>query len=77
MLRLYVIGVFILLIAIICNVLVSKLGIASWYDFLNIFAKNESNNYNFFDYTWLFIIYPLCLGLGYYIGDLVFNYFVE
>ena len=77
MLRLYVIGVFILVIAIICNALVSKLGIASWYDFINSFTKNEPNNYNFFDYTWLFIIYPLCLGLGYYIGDLVFNYFIK
>jgi hypothetical protein len=77
MLRLYVIGVFILVIAIICNFLVSKLGIASWYDFLISFTKNEPNNYNFFDYIWLFIIYPLCLGLGYYIGDLVFNYFVK
>jgi hypothetical protein len=57
--------------------LVSKLGIASWYDFLNSFTKNEPNNYNFFDYIWLFIIYPLCLGLGYYIGELVFNYFIK
>jgi hypothetical protein len=77
MLRIYIIGVFILLIAIICNGLVSKLGIASWYDFLSSFSKNESNNFNFFDYIWLFLIYPLSLGLGYYIGDLVFNYFVK
>ena len=77
MLRLYVIGAFILIIAIICNGLVSKLGIASWYDFLNSFTKNEPNDFNFVDYIWLFIIYPLCLGLGYYIGDLVFNYFIK
>ena len=52
MLRLYVIGVFVLIIAIICNGLVSKLGIASWYDFLNSFTKNEPNDFNFFDYIW-------------------------
>ena len=77
MLRLYIIGVFILVIAIMCNILVSKLGIASWYDFLNSFTKNEPNNYNLFDYMWLFIIYPLFLGLGYCIGDLVFNHFIK
>ena len=77
MLRLYVIGVFILIIAIICNILVSKLGIASWYDFFNSFTKNEPNHINFFDFMWLFIIYPLCLGLGYYTGDLVFNNFIK
>jgi len=77
MIRLYVIGISILITAIMCNFVISKLGIASWYDFLNSFTKNEPNNYNFFDYIWLFIIYPLFLGLGYCIGDLVFNHFIK
>lgn len=77
MIRFYFTGISILLTAILCNFLISKLGIASWYDFLNSFTKNETNNYNLVDYIWLFIIYPLFLSLGYYIGDIVFNYFIK
>ena len=39
MVRLYIIGVSILLVAIICNIIVSKLGIVSWYDFLENITK--------------------------------------
>lgn len=75
MIRLYVIGISILVIAIVCNIIISKFGIASWYDFLNIMSKNEPNNLRYIDYLWLFLFYPLCLGFGYYFGDLIFNYF--
>jgi uncharacterized protein YneF (UPF0154 family) len=73
MVRLYIIGVSILLVAIICNFIVSKIGIASWYDFLENIAKNEPNNFSLIDYLWLFLLYPLCLGLGYLLGDYISN----
>ncbi len=73
MVRLYIIGVSILLLAIICNVIVSKLGIASWYDFLENITKNEPNNLSLIDYLWLFLLYPLCLALGYLLGDYISN----
>ena len=73
MVRLYIIGVSILLVAIICNFIVSKIGIASWYDFLEDIAKNEPNNLSLIDYIWLFLLYPLCLGLGYLLGDYISN----
>ena len=75
MIRLYIIGVLILIIAILSNFIVSKLGVATWYDFLNNIAKNEPNNYSIIDYLWLFILYPLVLGSGFFLGDLVYNLF--
>ena len=75
MFRLYIIGVLILIIAILSNFIVSKLGVATWYDFLNNIAKNEPNNYSIIDYLWLFILYPLVLGSGFFLGDLVYNLF--
>ena len=73
MVRLYIIGVSILLVAILCNFIISKLGIASWYDFLNNLTKNEPNNLSAIDYLWLFLLYPICLGLGYLLGDFISN----
>jgi hypothetical protein len=73
MVRLYIIGVSILLVAILFNFIISKLGIASWYDFINILSKNEPNNLSVIDYLWLFLFYPVCLGLGYLLGDFVSN----
>ena len=75
MIRLYIIGVLILIIAILSNFIVSKLGVATWYDFLNNIAKNEPNNYSIIDYLWLFVLYPLVLGSGFFLGDLVYNLF--
>jgi len=73
MVRLYIIGISILLVAIISNFIVSKLGVASWYDFLENITKNEPNNLSLIDYLWLFLLYPLCLGLGYLLGDYISN----
>ena len=40
MLRIYIIGISILLIAIIANVLVDKIGLSTWYDFGPNFFSN-------------------------------------
>ncbi|NNC45586.1 MAG: hypothetical protein HKN99_06870 [Winogradskyella sp.] len=72
MLRLYIIGIAILVIAIIANALIIKLGIKSWYDFLQLLGSDGLSTLNrmtALDYIWLFIGYPLVLGLGYYLGD--------
>lgn len=72
MARLYIIGLSILLTAIFANYIIGKLGLVSWYDFLNSLADNESTTLkklNILDYLWLFIVYPIVLGFGYLIGD--------
>ena len=71
--RLYIIGVSILIVAILCNFIISKLGIATWYDFLNNVAKNEPNNFSVIDYLWLFVLYPLALGSGFLLGEIISN----
>lgn len=72
MIRLYIIGLSILIIAILANYLIGKLGVLSWYDFLNYLSDKEAskfNKVNFIDYLWLFVGYPLVLGLGYLAGQ--------
>ena len=56
MLRIYIIGLAILLIAIFANVIVAKLGLSTWYDFGPRFFSNgfseikEVGLLNFFGY---------------------------
>lgn len=74
--RIYCIGIFVLLIAILANVIVSRFGIATWYDFgPKFFSKgfNAVINLGALNIVWLFIIYPLTLGFGYVIGDYVYK----
>jgi len=76
MLKLYIIGLAILVTAILANFLASKLGLLSWYDFLNLLADRGSEGLKtvrLFDYLWLFILYPLALGLGYWLGIKLFQ----
>lgn len=77
MIRIYFIGVCILLLAIIANVLASKFGLVTWYDFLNVLYGAHKNKLetNLLDYIWLFLGYPLVLGLGYKLGDWVYGGF--
>jgi hypothetical protein len=76
MLRLYLIGISILAIAIAANILTSKAGIASWYDFLKLFAEKGTNvfaQFRLVDYFWLLIAYPMVLALGYKLGDWLYH----
>ena len=78
MLRLYIIGVFILLIAIIANVIIGKIGLSTWYDFGPQFFKNgfiAIKEVGLYSSIWLFILYPLVLSLGYLIADKIYNLF--
>ena len=78
MLRIYIIGVCVLLIAIIANVIIGKIGLSTRYDFGPQFIKRGFiviKEVGFFSIIWLFILYPLVLGLGYIIGDKIYNFF--
>jgi len=75
MLRIYIIGIAILVIAIVANGLIVKLGLRSWYDFIDILSKNGTSalsKISVIEYLWLFIGYPLVLGLGYWLGDKIY-----
>ena len=78
MLRIYIIGISILLIAIIANVLVDKIGLSTWYDFgPNFFSDpfDSIKNVGFFSCLWLFVFYPILLAGGYLIGDRLHSLF--
>ena len=78
MLRIYIIGLCILLIAIIANVIVGKLGVSTWYDFgPQFFIRGliVLKEVGFLNSLWLFILYPLVLALGYILGDKIYTLF--
>lgn len=67
-----------MLIAIIANVLVDKMGLSTWYDFGTDFFNNPINSIKevgFFSFLWLFILYPIVLAMGYVIGDKLYSLF--
>ena len=71
MIRLYCIGISILIVAILANFIIGKIGLVSWNVFLNYLGYKESfviKQIRIIDYIWLFIGYPLILGLGYLEG---------
>lgn len=76
MLRLYIIGVAILVVAIAANSIANYLGIKSWYTFLELLFQNCTSAFSqlqILDYLWLFIFYPIILGCGYWIGDKLYT----
>lgn len=78
MLRIYIIGICILIIAIIANVLIGKLGLSTWYDFGPQFFKRGFvviKEVGLLSALWLFLLYPIVLSLGYVMGDFIYNLF--
>lgn len=78
MIRIYIIGIAILLIAIVANGIVLKIGIKSWYDFLRILSNSGIAGFkqlSVLDYLWLFVGYPFVLGIGYWVGNHIFKLF--
>ncbi|MDY7395400.1 hypothetical protein UMM65_09120 [Aureibaculum sp. 2210JD6-5] len=76
MLKIYIIGICILIIAILANAIIVKVGLKSWYDFIELLSQSGTEAFNklsILDYLWLFIGYPLILGLGYLIGLKIYN----
>ena len=78
MLRIYIIGVCILMIAIIVNVIVGKVGLSTWYDFGPQFFKRGFvvvKEVGLLSALWLFLFYPLVLAFGYILGDFIYKLF--
>ncbi len=67
MLKIYLIGIIILLAAILLNGVINKLGVLGWYDFINLLVDKETTparKVHIIDILWLFIAYPFLLGLA-------------
>lgn len=76
--RLYFIGLAILVTAILANGIVVKLGLKSWYDFISLLSQTGATAFSklsVIDYLWLFVGYPLVLGCGYWVGDKIYSLF--
>lgn len=65
--NIFVAGLIVLLVAIVANGLSSLLQVTSWYDFIN-----NKQIPNFASMIWLFIVYPMILGVAVYIGSKLF-----
>jgi hypothetical protein len=74
MIQLYIKGLSILGVAIVCNICSSKIKLKSWYDLLNGLAASRSywKSITVVDGLWLFLIYPLLLGFGSFIGAFIY-----
>ena len=78
MLKIYIIGVCILMIAIIANVIIGKVGLSTWYDFGPQFFKRGFvvvKEVGLLSALWLFLFYPLVLAFGYILGDFIYKLF--
>ena len=74
MIKFYIDGVCILLVAILANLLASKLHLQSWYSFLTEWSDKGGSVWRhllFRDWLWLFLVYPILLGLAVPLGRLV------
>ena len=78
MIRLYLIGLCILLIAIVANLVVGKLGLSTWYDFGPEFFKRGfpvMKEVGLLNCLWLCVFYPLVLSTGYILGNKIYYLF--
>jgi hypothetical protein len=66
-LKLFLMGIVLLIGAIVLNAIATKLSIKTWYDFIQ-----DPGGTNVVSYLWLFVIYPLCLGLLAFAGQKLF-----
>lgn len=76
MLKIFFIGLTILVSAIVLNGLVSKLGIAGWYQALQMLSEKGNKTFTslrWIDYAWLFFFYPFLLGGSSKLGEYVWN----
>ncbi len=71
LIKLYVIGLIILIVAILANFLATKWGLKTWYDFLNNWGNGDFLSLK--DNLWLFVFYPLILGCSLLIGNMLWK----
>jgi len=77
MLRIYIIGISILLIAIAINIIAKYFNVITWYEFISLLSIEGMlifRKVGFINYIYLFIIYPMLLGLGYKLGNKIYYY---
>ena len=77
MLKIYLIGIIILVTAILLNGVINKLGVLGWYDFINLLVDKEAapaRKVRIIDILWLFIAYPFLLGLAGISGSYLFTW---
>ena len=75
MLKLYLVGLIILLVAILANIISGALGITSWYDFSRLIYTEGSKGLrklSIADWGWLLLLYPFLLGLATKLGEYLF-----
>ena len=79
MIRYYFIGLAVLIIAIFANYIAGVFQWKTWYDFLQQATKDEPlwSSLKIMDLLWLFILYPLLLGLGGSLGELLYQNFFK
>ena len=75
MIRLYFIGITVLITAILATFLAEKIQCKTWYDFLKGLSISSSywSVLKLKDVLWLFIAYPLLLGFGSFVGNLIYQ----
>ena len=71
LIKLYVMGLMILIIAILVNFLATQLGLKTWYDFLNQWGNWDALSLK--DSLWLFVFYPLILGCSLLQGNILWK----
>ena len=71
LIKLYVMGLMILIMAILANFLATQLGLKTWYDFLNQWGNGDTLSLK--DGLWLFVLYPLILGCSLLIGNMLWK----
>jgi hypothetical protein len=73
--RLYCIGLMVLIVAILANGLASKLQCKTWYDLIQglIYSKSYFSSLGLKDILWLFFAYPILLGAGSALGQLIYQ----
>lgn len=67
LLYIFLLGLAILVGALILNTLAHRVGILTWYDFVQ-----DPGKASVVSYVWLFILYPLALGtIAYFVASLL------
>ena len=71
LIKLYVAGLVILIVAIVANFLAEQLGLKTWYAFLEGMGNGQSLSLK--DGLWLFVFYPLTLGGSALLGHFIWK----
>jgi hypothetical protein len=71
--RFYMMGLSVLVVAILANYLAIQWGLKTWYAFLDSWGNGQPLKLK--DLLWLYVLYPLFLGVGARLGSLLWGLF--